>query len=503
MCAIVNAIGNAFPPVFIFPRARFHDSMLSGAPVGSIGFANSPTSGWMTGPLFLKVLEHLHRLSRCTKDDPILLLMDNHESHCTYDAITYCRENGIVLLTFPPHCTHRLQPLDVAVMGPFKQKLAVAQNDWLRSHPGRTITIHDLAGIVTTAYNVSFVTRNIVSGFVKPGIFPFNRNAFADENFESAEVTNRPLPATVDQEPQRTPVTAVEVFSQIIPPTINQTADEIDMTNFNDGENPEPRPVSPSVLSQITLDTHAENIFNGTVEEPSVQSPARETENLTAKKFIITPEFVRPLPLAPPRKESNRGRKKGKSRILTDTPEKDEVYNAYISRRKTTKKVTKEAKKKLKKKGDPDVVKRKIFRQTKTALIFSSSEESDFEMVIESEEASIISSEDEEMFNEAKKVDQNEINVGDYVLAELTSSGKKMTLAFVARVVECNGQGGFMVVFLKKGVNKFYFPEKEDKSFATISDILAKLPPPIHVAGTSRTASMISFKFNFSMFKLG
>lgn len=79
MCAIVNAIGNAFPPVFIFPRARFHDSMLLGAPVGSIGYANSPTSGWMTGPLFLKVLEHLHRLSRCTKDDPILLLMDNHE----------------------------------------------------------------------------------------------------------------------------------------------------------------------------------------------------------------------------------------------------------------------------------------------------------------------------------------------------------------------------------------------------------------------------------------
>ena len=39
-----------------------------------------------------------------------------------------------VLLTFPPHYTHRLQPLDVSVLGPFKQKLSVPQNDWLLNH---------------------------------------------------------------------------------------------------------------------------------------------------------------------------------------------------------------------------------------------------------------------------------------------------------------------------------------------------------------------------------
>lgn len=60
ICAIVNAAGNTVPPAFIFPRARFHEAMINGAPPGSVGYANSPKSGWMTGPLFVKVLQHIN-----------------------------------------------------------------------------------------------------------------------------------------------------------------------------------------------------------------------------------------------------------------------------------------------------------------------------------------------------------------------------------------------------------------------------------------------------------
>ena len=102
--------------------------------------------------------------------------MDNYESHCTLGAINYCCENGMVVLTFPPHCTHRMQPLDVAVNGPFiKQKLSISQNDWLVRNPGKTITIHDLVGIVIPAYTTTYIARNIASGFSTPGIYPFSR----------------------------------------------------------------------------------------------------------------------------------------------------------------------------------------------------------------------------------------------------------------------------------------------------------------------------------------
>ncbi|XP_065654572.1 uncharacterized protein LOC136081202 [Hydra vulgaris] len=115
MCAIINAVGNTIPPVFIYPRARFQERMLTGGPNGCVGFANNPSSGWMTGELFIRVLKHLKLHSKCNKENKILLLLDNHENHCTINAINFCRENGIDLLTFPPHCTHRLQPLDVSV----------------------------------------------------------------------------------------------------------------------------------------------------------------------------------------------------------------------------------------------------------------------------------------------------------------------------------------------------------------------------------------------------
>ena len=147
----------------------------------------------MIGSLFIKVLEHVKKHARCSKDDRIILLMDNHESHCTLDAIMFARENGIVLVTFPPHCTHRLQPLDVCVMGPFKGKLRVAQNDWMTANPGKTITIHDLASLTNAAYLSSFTVKNITSAFQKPGIWPFSRLAFSDEDFEPSFVTDLPI----------------------------------------------------------------------------------------------------------------------------------------------------------------------------------------------------------------------------------------------------------------------------------------------------------------------
>jgi hypothetical protein len=73
-------------------------------------------------------------------------------------------------------------------MESFKSKYAVAQNDWMVGNPGRTITIHELTSIVATAYPVSFTMKNILAGLEKPGILPFSRNAFSNEDFKPASV---------------------------------------------------------------------------------------------------------------------------------------------------------------------------------------------------------------------------------------------------------------------------------------------------------------------------
>lgn len=65
--------------------------------------------------------------SRASKDSPVLLLLDGHHTYThtrtcartsmhththpkNVTVIDYTRENGVIILCFPPHFTHRLQP---------------------------------------------------------------------------------------------------------------------------------------------------------------------------------------------------------------------------------------------------------------------------------------------------------------------------------------------------------------------------------------------------------
>ena len=57
---------------------------------------------------------------------PVLLLTDGHKTHINIDVIDLCRDNGIALFYLPPHMTHALQPLDVAVFKSLKDSFAKA-----------------------------------------------------------------------------------------------------------------------------------------------------------------------------------------------------------------------------------------------------------------------------------------------------------------------------------------------------------------------------------------
>ncbi|XP_045474905.1 MFS-type transporter clz9-like [Harmonia axyridis] len=106
ICGIISAVGASIPPLYIFPRVRMKDQFLYGAVPGAVGYAEK--SGWMSTRVFLKLLEHIQKHTNSGLSNKILLLMDNHETHVSIDAILYAREQGIVLLSFPPHCTHKM-----------------------------------------------------------------------------------------------------------------------------------------------------------------------------------------------------------------------------------------------------------------------------------------------------------------------------------------------------------------------------------------------------------
>ena len=192
LIACINAVGNSVPPVFVFPRVNFKNHMLAGAPPGSHGTCNP--SGWSTGEIFLEFLEHFIKHVKPDKESKVLLIMDNHESHVTVEAIYKARDNGVVLFTIPPHTSHKLQPMDRGVFGPFKANYNEACKNWLLSNPGKPLTIYDVAAITGKAYPLAFTPTNIISGFSSSGLWPINQNIFPDADYFASLVSDRPNP---------------------------------------------------------------------------------------------------------------------------------------------------------------------------------------------------------------------------------------------------------------------------------------------------------------------
>ena len=61
-------------------------------------------NGWMAVEIFTEeYLNHLILHTGCTKDNPILLILDYHGSHISIQAGQKAKVNGIILLTIPAH----------------------------------------------------------------------------------------------------------------------------------------------------------------------------------------------------------------------------------------------------------------------------------------------------------------------------------------------------------------------------------------------------------------
>jgi hypothetical protein len=117
VCAM-NVTGMFVPPAFVIPRKRVRAELADHAPPGSLFLYQD--RDWMDAEQFMKYLKHFLLHVKPTMESKILLILDGHHSHKTVQAVEFCRENGIVLLCLPPHCTHKLQPLDVSFFKSFK-----------------------------------------------------------------------------------------------------------------------------------------------------------------------------------------------------------------------------------------------------------------------------------------------------------------------------------------------------------------------------------------------
>ena len=73
--------------------------MINGGPPGCVGVANP--SGWMNVATFLEWIKHFFQNVKCSPANPVLLLLDNYESHVSILCLDLAkkRHNDAVLST--------------------------------------------------------------------------------------------------------------------------------------------------------------------------------------------------------------------------------------------------------------------------------------------------------------------------------------------------------------------------------------------------------------------
>lgn len=458
-----------------------------------------------------------------------MLILDNHESHLSIEALDLAKAGGVTILTLHPHTTARMQPLDVGLNGPFKSFYNGAIDSWLLRNPGKPLSIYNVAECVGIAYLRAMTPTNITQAFKKCGIFPFDDQIFTDIDFLPSEVTNRPAPNVIDVE-DNSGSNGRCGSPSILTPAIYSDDDETDAEIENIMEechDNKPLPSAsyrtPSTLTLVGIKPQEEvsrailvasesnNIFQSQVmsspkiptqETASCQPTASTSKVQTSSKIetssprmlgvpsnFISPKNFRPPLKAGPRKITKR--KLGKSMIATDTPEK----NALAENKKN--KNQKRAK----------VVKTNLFESShKREQSDTTSDEEEFICSGSSSGGDffIESAEEEVVLNDNFSPLSRKPRPEDHVIVAFTI--KKTEVYYVAQILEEleEEDGDYYVSFFKlksKFTQTFSLPLEPDTAAVNIKDIKYILPPP-NINGTVRRQATYKFPIDISLLNL-
>lgn len=154
--------------------------MINGPP-GAIYRAKK--SGWINEKLFVEWLVHFKEKTNASNRNHVPLILENHTTHCSVEAFDYCVDNGIVMLSIPPHTSHRLQPLDLIIFGPLNTAFDEACDTQMKRNEYLAMPSEQLPSLLTTAWSKTCSREKADSGFKSAGIYPYNPNIFSDDEF--------------------------------------------------------------------------------------------------------------------------------------------------------------------------------------------------------------------------------------------------------------------------------------------------------------------------------
>ncbi|SMR43913.1 unnamed protein product [Zymoseptoria tritici ST99CH_3D1] len=153
-----------------------------------IAFFASLPNGWTDNSLGLhwltKVFEPLTRQK--AGRGYRLLVINGHSSYVNIAFLQYCIDHRIFVAVFPPHSTHRLQPLDVSLFSPLASYYSTELLRFMHYSEGLSaVTKRDFFRLFWLAWQRAFTPANIASGFRKTGLFPLDLSVVVQKFVDS------------------------------------------------------------------------------------------------------------------------------------------------------------------------------------------------------------------------------------------------------------------------------------------------------------------------------
>ncbi|KAF7372306.1 hypothetical protein MVEN_00090800 [Mycena venus] len=166
------------PPMIIFPGVNFQTAWGNGNTIKA--FIAKSVNGWTNGELgYLWLAKVFDPATKAEANGlPRVLLLDGHSSHYTEKFINFARANNIILLGYPPHCTHALQGLDVSKIVAFEAEKM------------REVSKAEFLSVWAPAYVEAFDESTVCGAFKVTGVVPFNPNFVTEEQMKPSVATS-------------------------------------------------------------------------------------------------------------------------------------------------------------------------------------------------------------------------------------------------------------------------------------------------------------------------
>ncbi|XP_072401106.1 uncharacterized protein [Diabrotica undecimpunctata] len=114
-----NATREKLLPLIIFKGKNLWDTWLAKE---DDEYSGASINRWMETETFSNYIEHTF-LPNIPKERPVVLIYDGHSSYTSITLIETALREDIIILKLPPHTSHLLQPMDLAVFNPLKQNV--------------------------------------------------------------------------------------------------------------------------------------------------------------------------------------------------------------------------------------------------------------------------------------------------------------------------------------------------------------------------------------------